>query len=114
VRMIDITQQWQSVCPATQLSVGRGVAALIDGVAIALFCSPSGEIRALSNVDPASGASVMSRGLVGSHGDIVFVASPMFKHRFDLATGECLDHPDYRLAVFAVRVVDGMVEVTRS
>jgi nitrite reductase (NADH) small subunit len=112
--LIDITQQWQEVCRADQLVAGRGVAALVDGVAIALFRSALGDISALSNIDPASGASVMSRGLVGSQGDVMFVASPMFKHRFNLRTGECLDHAEYRLDAYPVRVVDGIIEVGLS
>ena len=60
-----------------------------------------------------SGAFVMSRGLVGSKGETPKVASPVYKQTFDLRTGECLDDPSVALRTFAVRVVDGRVEVGR-
>ena len=44
-------------------------------------CSAPGADRwfAIDNVDPKSGASVLSRGLVGNLGDRVVVASPSTK-----------------------------------
>ena len=50
-----------------------------------------GELHAIDNVDPCSGASVLSRGLVGDVDGVATVASPMYKQRFDLRTGRCLD-----------------------
>ena len=89
---------------------GRGVAALVEGRQVAIF-DVGDEILAVSNRDPFSGANIMSRGLVGTRGDIVKVASPMYKQTFDLRTGTCLDDPDIRLSVYPVRVLDGRVEV---
>ena len=43
---------------------------------------------ALSNYDPFSGAFVLSRGIVGSTGDTLKVASPLYKQTFDLASGQ--------------------------
>ena len=40
---------------------------------------------------PVRQASVLARGIVGTRGDVPFVASPMHKHAFDLRTGPCLD-----------------------
>ena len=34
---------------------------------------------------------MLARGIVGTRGDVPFVASPMHKQAFDLRTGECLD-----------------------
>ena len=45
----------------------------------------------MQNLDPYSGASVLSRGIVGSRQDAPTVASPMYKQVFDLRTGACLD-----------------------
>ena len=45
------------------------------------------QVFAIGNQDPFSGANVMSRGIVGSRGDVPTVASPMFKQVFDLRTG---------------------------
>lgn len=103
---------WRGVCPLSRLPVERGVAALLDGTQVALFRLPDGTLHVLDNLDPVSGAMVLSRGVVGSRGDRATVASPMYKQVFDLATGQCLDDPDVRVAVYPVRVsADGIVEV---
>jgi len=88
-----------------------GVAALVGDEHVAVFLVWGGIVRAIGNVDPFSGASVLSRGIVGTRGDVTFVASPMYKQPFDLATGICLDDPDVCVPVYPVRVVDGVVEV---
>jgi nitrite reductase (NADH) small subunit len=99
------------VCEYDVLLPERGVAALLGDVQIALFRAHDGEVFALGNQDPFSGANVMSRGIVGSRGDVPTVASPMFKQVFSLRTGECLDDPDVSLPVYPVEVVDGQVVV---
>ena len=53
------------VCAVDVIPLEGGVAALVDGSAVAVFRSFDGEVFALSNVDPFSGASVLSRGIVG-------------------------------------------------
>jgi nitrite reductase (NADH) small subunit len=103
---------WWDACAFAALIPDRGVCALIGGEAVAVFrCTPGDELYAVGNVDPFSGASVVSRGIVGSMGDRPIVASPIYKHRFDLRTGVSLDDPTVRLPVYPVRVVDGHVQV---
>jgi nitrite reductase (NADH) small subunit len=99
------------VCRYDVLLPERGVAALIGDLQIALFRTHDGSVFALGNQDPFSGANVMSRGIVGSRGDVPTVASPMFKQVFDLRTGVCLDDPSVSLPVYPVEVVDGQVLV---
>ena len=99
------------VCAVDALLPERGVAALLGDVQIALFRSHDGEVFAIGNQDPFSGANVMSRGIVGSRGDVPTVASPMFKQVFDLRTGACLDDPEVALPVYPVEIVDGQVVV---
>jgi nitrite reductase (NADH) small subunit len=99
------------VCRYDVLLPERGVAALIGDVQIALFRTHDGSVFAIGNQDPFSGANVMSRGIVGSRGDVQTVASPMFKQVFDLRTGVCLDDPSVSLPVYAVEVLDGQVMV---
>ncbi|MBQ3357544.1 MAG: nitrite reductase small subunit NirD [Microbacterium sp.] len=92
----------------------RGRAALHDGTQVALFLLADGSVHAVSNLDPFSGANVISRGIVGTRGDAPTVASPMHKQVFDLRTGECLDaqgREPAALRVWAVVVVDGQVEL---
>jgi nitrite reductase (NADH) small subunit len=102
---------WVSVCRLDQLRVDVGAAALVEGVQVALFRLDQQEVRAVGNLDPYGGANIMSRGIVGSRGDAVFVASPMFKQPFDLRTGQCLDDPTVSVPIFQVRVVDAVVQV---
>ena len=102
---------WQPVCRLDALVPDRGVAALVDGAAVAVFRLSTGDLHAVANVDPCSGASVLSRGLVGDAEGAPTVASPLYKQRFDLRTGRCLDADVAALAVHPVRVVDGVVEI---
>ena len=103
---------WIDVCGVDQLVLGRGVAALVGQYQVAVFrVAPDGELCALSNYDPFSGAYVLSRGIVGSKGDRLKVASPIFKQSFDLRTGECIDDPAVSVKTFPVRELDGRVLV---
>jgi nitrite reductase (NADH) small subunit len=106
---------WIAVCSLARLQPERGVAALLPGgVQAAVFRTHDGVLYALSNLDPFSGAAVLSRGIVGDRGGIPTVASPMHKQVFALATGICLDDPDVRVPVFMVRSRDWLVEVAFS
>ena len=107
---------WTRVCDLNDLVPDRGVAALVDGRHVAVFrLTGTDELRAIDNVDPFSGASVLSRGVVGAtmlDGTWqTYVASPLRKQRFSLADGVCLEHPDVRLRTFDVRLRSGVVEV---
>jgi nitrite reductase (NADH) small subunit len=105
-------RRWTDVCALSALMPDRGACVLVDGRQVALFLtSQDGALHALSNFDPFSGTYVLSRGIVGSRGEVPKVASPMYKQSFDLRTGECLDDPSVRVDVFGVRCVDGRVEV---
>ena len=102
-----------SVCDVEAVPLEGGVAALVDGQAVAVFRTHDGTLHALGNVDPFSGASVLSRGIVGSRGDVPVVSSPMYKQAFDLRTGACLDDASVRVPTYDVVVVDGRVLVGR-
>ncbi|MBA3655011.1 MAG: nitrite reductase small subunit NirD [Actinobacteria bacterium] len=101
---------WTDVCGIDAVHPGRGVAVLVDGQQVALF-RVDDDVFAVANRDPFSGANVIARGIVGSRGDILKVASPMYKQCFDLRTGRCLEEPDVALATFAVRARNGRVEI---
>ncbi|WP_101523607.1 nitrite reductase small subunit NirD [Nocardioides houyundeii] len=102
-------QEWEPVCKFGDLEVERGVAALVHGQAVAIFRTHRDDVFALGNHDPFSRASVLARGIVGSRGEVDFVASPMHKHAFDLRTGRCLDDEHVSVSSFDVRVEDGVV-----
>jgi nitrite reductase (NADH) small subunit len=91
---------------------GTGVAALIEGEQIAIVRTRDGLFAALSNFDPFSNAFVIARGIVGDRAGIPKIASPIYKQNFSLKTGECLDDPSVRLAVFPIRVLAGRIQVS--
>ena len=105
------TVVWEDVCDLDDLVPGRGVAALVGRLQVAVFLV-DGELFALSNFDPFSEAFILSRGIVGTRGDRLKVASPVYKQSFDLRTGQCLDDSDVSVPVFGVRAVDGRVQVS--
>lgn len=103
-----------AVCRLDQLQPERGAAALVGERQVALFRIDEPHattIHAIDHRDPFTGANVLARGIVGTVGDRWYVASPLHKQRFDLATGECLDDDSVRVAVHGVHVVDGVVHV---
>lgn len=114
---------WHAVCPVDDLLPERGVAALVDGVQVALFLlaqpHEGRSVFALQNFDPFSGAYVMSRGIVGTRGGVPTAASPIYKQIFSLVTGECLALADKEpkgghgpdLTAYPVQVRDGVVHV---
>jgi nitrite reductase (NADH) small subunit len=105
------TEEYAAVCRLADLEVERGATALVHGQAVAIFRTHDDEVFALANYDPFARASVLARGIVGSRGNVPFVASPMHKQAFDLRTGLCLDDPAVAVATYDVRVVDGVVQV---
>lgn len=106
-----VQAHWTTVCRYDDLIPERGIAALVDGVAVAVFRTHDGAVHALSNLDPFSGASVLSRGIVGDRAGRATVASPIYKQVFELATGVCLDEPGTSVPTYPTRVANGVVEV---
>jgi nitrite reductase (NADH) small subunit len=105
---------WLAVCTMRQLIPERGVAVLVGETQVALFRIRSATddyVHAVGHRDPFADANVVARGIVGSVGDRDTVASPMFKHVFDLTTGECLSDPAVRLPVHRTWVAGGVVYV---
>lgn len=104
--------QWHSVCELQQILPATGVCALINGQQIAIFRPYEDEqLYALSNIDPFAEASVLSRGLIAEHQQMLWVASPLKKQRFRLSDGVCLEDPARSVASYPVRVSNGRVEI---
>jgi nitrite reductase (NADH) small subunit len=106
-----ITGGWHSVCPVEDLEIAWGEAALVAGRQIALFRTGSTEVFAVAHKDPATGAHVMARGILGSRGERPTIASPLHKEVYDLETGECFSTPGLAIATFRTRISGGMVEI---
>ncbi|MGQ9426061.1 nitrite reductase small subunit NirD [Gilvimarinus sp. F26214L] len=104
--------KWQTVCQEADISPDTGVCALVRDQQVAVFRLRKGSaVYAISNHDPIGQANVLSRGIVGSLGERIVVASPLYKQHFDLKTGECLEDGTYSVASFPVRVVDEEIQV---
>ncbi|WP_104042924.1 nitrite reductase small subunit NirD [Arthrobacter sp. ZGTC412] len=106
-----ITAGWHRVCRVDDLEPAWGEAALVAGRQVALFRTGPGEVFAVAHEDPATGAHVMARGILGSRGARPTIASPLHKEVYDLETGECFSTPGLRLATFSIRILDGFVEI---
>ena len=105
---------WTAVCELDALLPNIGVRALLGDSQVAVFkLSGSDEIFAIDAFDPFSNAPVLSRGIVGDVKGRLVVASPIYKQHFDLKTGQCLEDDSVAVRTFAVRVVDGQVQVRR-
>ncbi len=104
--------QWVEVCSKSDLVPNSGICALINQQQVALLYSRRlNEVFAISNYDPIGKANVLSRGIIGSLGESIVVASPLYKQHYDLRTGECLENPDKKVSVYPVRVNDDKVEI---
>lgn len=109
------TTTWTDICPANDLTANGGICAQLNDKQVAIFfCKRNNKLYAVDNHDPFGQANVLSRGLIGSTGEITYVASPLLKQRFDLATGECLDSPVHKLETFDVRIEGDMVQLKEA
>ena len=102
--------EWRRVCAISVLPEQSGRSAWLDGRSLALF--RLGErVYALDDLDPLAGVAVLSRGLVGDCGGEPVVASPLYKQRYALMDGRCLDDPALSVACWPVRLDEGAVWV---
>ena len=108
----DLAVTWHEVCRLKALPPERGTAAVVGTVEVALFRLMDDRVYGVQQVDPCSGATVVSRCVVGHRGDTPTIASPMYGQVYDLRTGGCLApvaDVEHRLQTFPVHVVDGVV-----
>ncbi|HMB60760.1 MAG TPA: nitrite reductase small subunit NirD [Xanthomonadales bacterium] len=109
---INPEAKWVEICALDDLPEDMGTGALVDDQQIALFYFPEQEnVFALSNYDPFSKANVISRGIIGSLGDELVVASPVYKQHFSLTTGRCLEDESVSLISYPVKIENGQVLV---
>ena len=101
--------EWVAVCPLNEIVPNTGVCALVNERQVAVFRLDDDSVYAIENHDPFSRANVLSRGIVGDLKGELVVASPVYKHHFSLASGECLEDRSVRVPVFPVRLEGGMV-----
>ena len=107
---------WIDVCNEDDLVIGSGVCALLEdggkSEQVALFRETrDGPVYAISNYDPIGDANVLSRGIIGSIGNRIVVASPLYKQHFCLETGQCLEDETVSVKAWVARVRDGKVQL---
>jgi nitrite reductase (NADH) small subunit len=103
--------KWTAVCAVDDILPNTGVCALVADRHVAVFRVGTDQFFAIDNVDPKSGASVLSRGLVGNLGEQIVVASPLYKQHYDLRTGACIETPELSVRAHAVRIDGQRVQV---
>lgn len=104
--------EWIDICALSDLPVDMGIGAMLQDKQIALFYLEDLEsVYALSNFDPFSNANVIARGIVGSLGDELVVASPIYKQHFSLTSGRCVEKDSVSLETYPVRIENGRVQV---
>jgi nitrite reductase (NADH) small subunit len=102
---------WTAICAIDEIVPDTGVCALMNGRQVAVFRigAEAPRVFAIDNFDPNSAAAVLSRGLVGSIGERIVVASPIYKQHFDLENGECLEAPEHSVSSYPARLEGGKV-----
>lgn len=107
-----MSEEWITVCSENDLVVGSGVCVLHNREQVALFREVAeGDVFAISNFDPFGEANVLSRGIIGSLGDTLVVASPLYKQHFCLRTGQCLEDEQVSVKAYSARVESGQVQL---
>lgn len=103
---------WQTICQKSDLVNNSGVCALLDNdEQIAIFQVNNEQVFAISNFDPFGKANVLYRGIIGDARGDIYVASPLYKQRFSLGSGMCLDDFSVCVRSYGVRIVEDKVEV---
>lgn len=114
--MNAMSSLWITLCKESDLVRGSGVCALLQkeerAEQVALFHSSDGnEVFAIGNHDPIGDANVLSRGIMGSLGERLVVASPLYKQHFDLRTGQCVEDPNVQVPAWQARIAEGNVQI---
>lgn len=106
------TISWFLACKADDVPENEGVCVKFQEQQIALFnFSRRGAWYATDNLCPHRQQMALSRGIIGSHGDIPKVACPFHKRTFSLLTGECLSGESCAIKTFPVREHEGNIYI---
>jgi len=113
--MTELNNEWQTICHQDDLITHSGVCALLtNNEQIAIFKVNDTEIYSIGNWDPAGKANVLYRGIIGDHKSELFVASPLYKQRFSLSSGQCLDDENLSVNCYPTRIHQKQVQILRN
>jgi len=105
---------WFFACYADDVPENGGVCVKHLDEQIAVFnFNQRGEWFATQNLCPHKQQMALSRGMIGSTGELCEpkVACPFHKKTFSLITGECLSGDDYVIKTYPVELHEGRVYV---
>jgi nitrite reductase/ring-hydroxylating ferredoxin subunit len=94
------------VATAADVPVGQGTRVEVGGRGVALFNAGGGRFFACGAVCPHEDGPLAEGWLEGD-----LVVCPWHGYDFDLTSGRCRVDDDLGIPVYAVRIVDGVVEV---
>ncbi len=113
VNEVQPTSLWNAVCQIEDIPPQAGIGARLGSQPIALFRLDD-KVYALDDLEPGTGANVLSRGLLGDSGGDALVISPLYKQRFRLRDGQSLDNPALSQRCWPVKVEQGQVWVAST
>lgn len=102
---------WINVGSETKLPLNAGIAAWVNGTALAIFDLGEQGLYGIEHRDPASGVGVLARGLICDMQGSLCVASPLYKQHYRLSDGVCLEDAAFNTQVFEVKKQNGQVFV---
>ncbi len=108
----DATWRWVDCGPVSNYKKGGGAAVKISKSELAVWHHlGTDKWYAAQNSCPHKQLQVLSRGLVGFHGDVPKVACPIHKNTYNLDTGKGISNPGYNLSTFNVKEEGGTIFV---
>lgn len=111
---ISTTTNWFLACNTSDVPENGGACVKYNNEQIAVFnFSRRNEWFATQNLCPHKQQMILSRGMIGSAGDVLEpkVACPYHKKTFSLITGECLNSDECAIKTYPVKVLDGRVYI---
>lgn len=108
---MTIEKKWQTICHKEDLVKNSGVCALLENEEQIAIFQVKDEVFTVGNWDPIGEANVLYRGLIGDKKGDIYVASPLYKQRFVLNSGKCLDDESVAIKTYDTRLQNDEVQV---
>jgi nitrite reductase (NADH) small subunit len=107
----SIAMEWYPACQVNDVPRNGGVCVKLGEQQIALFhFTRNGEWYASQNSCPHRNQMALSRGMIGSLGEVPKVACPFHKKSFSLIDGRCLgSEQEYSIQTFPVKIENNTV-----
>ncbi|MDX2196490.1 MAG: nitrite reductase small subunit NirD [Cytophagales bacterium] len=112
--MTEIAEKvgWMKVCHQDDIPKDGGACVLVNGLQIAIFhFARRNEWYATQNMCPHKQQMVLSRGMIGSHGNEPKVACPFHKKTFSLRSGQCLSGEEYTIKTYKIKNSEGTIYI---